>query len=211
MTIKLVAFDLDGTLTVDSLDVWKKLTAKYGLTQEVNEIAKKFFNNECDYETWANEEMDLFIKNGITKEKIEQEIKLSKITPGAIETLEELRKNGMKIALLSGGIDLAFRKIFPSHELFHDLLINKIADGTWIATKYGHGKYKAEGLCYLAKKYGLTLKECAFVGNDINDIETAKVAGLSIAFNPVCDELKCVSHRTITGDMTQILPYILKP
>ena len=68
---------------------------------------------------------------------------------------------------------------------------------------------KALALRKIAEREGISLKECIFVGDYLNDMKIMQEAGLGIAFNCVHEELRKVAQVCIDiKDLREILKYI---
>jgi hydroxymethylpyrimidine pyrophosphatase-like HAD family hydrolase len=68
---------------------------------------------------------------------------------------------------------------------------------------------KADGLKMIAEREGLELKHCVFVGDNDNDIEAIKAAGLGIAFSPKSDKVRQAADVIIdSGDMRDLLLHL---
>lgn len=212
--IRLVAFDLDGTLTESETHVWAGLNERYGTADEAEELAQRYRQGKINYRMWAHEAFMLLINKGMDREGLEETLSSIKLIEGARETLSELKREGKKLALISGSLDLIVRRLFPESP-FDEEHINQVSveeDGSLSlrATPYGDGKYKAQALEKMAQEYGLQLAGCAYIGDNVNDLEVAKVAGLPIAFNPKSEEFKKVCDRVVEEDIRKILPYLLE-
>ena len=69
---------------------------------------------------------------------------------------------------------------------------------------------KATALRKIAEREGLSLKECVFVGDYLNDLKIIREAGMGIAFNCQHDELKKVADVVIDKkDLREVLRHIL--
>jgi phosphoserine phosphatase len=69
---------------------------------------------------------------------------------------------------------------------------------------------KAEALKHIAKRENISLKECVFVGDYLNDMKIMQEAGLGIAFNCQHDKLKKVADVVIEKkDLREVLKYVL--
>ena len=76
------------------------------------------------------------------------------------------------------------------------------------ATEYDM-MHKATALKQIAEKENIQLKDTVFIGDHHNDVEIAKIAGLSIAFCPNDEELRKVADIIIEKrDLREILKYI---
>ena len=70
---------------------------------------------------------------------------------------------------------------------------------------------KADALKKVAKREGISLKETVHIGDHHNDIEIAKIAGLSIAFDCKDDSLRKLADVVIDKkDLRETLRYILE-
>ena len=134
---------------------------------------------------------------------------------GAIETLEELKRRGIKLAVISGSLNIMLEKFIPNYEDYFDYVflsriyfdengqINKIE-----ATEYDMDG-KALALRKIAEREKIDLKECVFIGDYLNDMKIIQEAGLGIAFNCEHDELTKAADVVIEKkDLREILKYI---
>jgi len=133
--------------------------------------------------------------------------------PFAIETLNELRKRGHKLAIISGSLDIVVDHRLSEIEFDH-VLINhiefdsdgRISGGT--PTPYDL-EGKADGLVELCRREGISTSRAAFVGDNSNDVWIARKAGLAIAFNCKSEELRAVCDREATADEMRLIPDML--
>jgi len=119
--------------------------------------------------------------------------------PGVHETFEELKKQGYKTALISGGFkaqadrarcDLRIDHVFAACELFWTDEGNLLHWNLLPCDYEG----KLDFMKLIIKEHGLKPEECAFVGDGKNDIPLAKAVGLSIAFNADPELQKVCTH-----------------
>jgi len=215
MKYKLVCFDLDGTL-IDGLEYsWQVLHDYFKTDEKQREKAKNaFFNKEIDYEDWALHDIMMWYEKGATKQEFLKAIKHLKAVKGAKETLNKLKKTGIKLAVVSGSINFFIDYVFPDFK-FDYLYINRIFFNeqgkidSIKPTKFDF-EHKATALKEIAKKEGISLKECAFIGDHSNDIDIAKAAGFSIAFNCKSEELKKIANIVIKKkDLREVLKYFI--
>lgn len=65
----------------------------------------------------------------------------------------------------------------------------------------------------LADQYGVSLEECAFVGDGSNDIHIAKAVGMSVAFNGEAELRNVSTHAVVqkigSEDFRAVLDYLL--
>jgi phosphoserine phosphatase len=214
---KLICFDLDGTLIDEIIFIWQAIHDAVDTPLEIRRKAMDdFFSKKITYAEWARHDVELWKQKDVTKERLKEIIAPLKLMPGALETIFELKKQGMKIAIISGSIDIALEHVFPNYEeLFDEVYINKLIfneDGTikdLISTKFDL-EHKATALKQIAERDGLSLNECVFIGDHDNDIHVAETAGLSIAFNSKSDKFSQICNHVIDEkDLRLILPLIL--
>jgi len=214
---KLVCFDLDGTLVDDTIFVWQTLHDHFGTDKEERKNALDRYNKkEITYQEWVDHDVKLFNEKGMTRDKLVEAISGLRLMLGAKEAVTELKKKGMKLAVISGSIDIVLEVLFPDHP-FDDVLINRFEfdnEGRLlrgIGTKFDFER-KALGLKQIAEREGFKLDECVFIGDNHNDIQIAEIAGLSIAFNSKSETLSEICDVVIPKDVKDIraiLPFIL--
>ncbi len=211
--IRLIAFDLDGTLVADTVYVWTTLHAYFNTDPKRRRRAKKaFFSKEISYESWFMTDLILLKERGATFDAIQKAFNSMRVAKGAMECLAALRQRGYKLAVISGSLDLVLERFF-SKKLFDHVMINRIsfdqsgriAGGS--ATPYDLDG-KADGLAELARREGLELSQCAFVGDNVNDIEVMRAAGFSLGVYVKAPEVIQAADEVIEGDdLRLVLPY----
>jgi len=219
MRYKLVCFDVDGTL-IDNVEYsWKIFHDFFKVDQARRENAKRaFYNGEISYLEWAQHDLNLWIEKKAKKEDFIKAIENAnlKLMEGALETLKELKKKGVKLAIISGSLSVIVEHFIPNYkEIFDDIYLS------WIdfdeesrirkieATSFDM-EHKATALKEIAERENLKLEECAFVGDHDNDLKIAEEAGLSIAFNAHSEELKKVADVCIEKkDLREVLKHVL--
>jgi phosphoserine phosphatase len=211
----LVAFDVDGTL-IDHDEgkvVWQLLNRRFLGEDSVNDERLRLFRQgELSYAEWVALDVQGWQEKGATETEVRAALAGLRPVAGARETLAELGRRGYRLALISGTIDIALDHCLPDLEI-DEVYLNRLhfaADGSiagWEATPYDMDG-KARCLAEIAARRGLSLERSAFIGDHLNDVAVARVAGFSIAWNPRSPDLEATATVTVRGDdLRSILRY----
>jgi len=213
MKYKLVCFDLDGTIIDDIEYIWYTLHKHFGVDFSlVEKWHKMFLEGKVTYEQWFAEDIVWWNRAGARKKDFFDAIEKLKLMDGARETMSELKKRGVKIAIISGSLNIVVEHFFPK-DYFDNVFINEIyfdhkgkISGHKV-TPYDF-KHKATGLKFIADKEKIPLSECVFIGDHINDIEAVKLAGLGISFNSKSKELDAAADVIVQRNLLMILDHL---
>lgn len=216
---KLVCFDVDGTLVDNIIFSWQLFHDYFKTDKEKrNKVKEKFYNQEISYLDWANHDINMWVEKKAKKQDFFNALKENnvKLMKGARETLNAIKKQGIKLAIISGSLNFILEYVLPDYkEYFDDVFLSYIdfdkeGNITKInATEYDMAK-KADALKLIAKRENIPLKECVFIGDHHNDIMIAKEAGLAIAFDCKDEGLRKVADVVIEKkDLRETLKYIL--
>ena len=215
---KLVCFDVDGTLIDNLTFSWEVFHNHFGCDSKKREQARnKFFSGAITYLEWANHDIGMWIEKGVTKKDFQDAIRGLKLMEGAVETIHTLKKAGLKLAIISGSVDIILETLLPGYKkLFDDvyfshLIFDEMGKLTGAKVTEFDMIKKADALRAIIKREGYSLRECVHIGDYLNDVEIAKIAGLSIAFNCSDETLRKTASVVIEGkDLRKVLPYILE-
>jgi HAD superfamily phosphoserine phosphatase-like hydrolase len=215
-TQKLIFFDLDGTL-VDGLEyIYQHLWEYFGIDKARPKAAlQRYLRGEITYPEWIAHDVALFQEVGATKASILEAVQVLYPMEGVFEVLETLSRRGHKLFVLSGSMDLLVGAVLgDGATFFEDIFINRyIFDDRGhivraIPTKYDM-EHKATCIKDMARKYDVDIEDCIFIGDNINDVDAALVAGTSIAFNCKSDKLvQAATHHVASNDLRDILQHI---
>ncbi|MCF2136253.1 MAG: HAD family phosphatase [Candidatus Thorarchaeota archaeon] len=210
MTIRLVVFDADGTLTTHS-SIWWRLHQEFGTTKEGREYYDKFFAGEIDYDTWAD--LDVGLWKGQPVEAVERVVRETDLVTGAKEAVTVLKEAGFETAILSGGLDFLANDIAKRLGIDY-VLTNRLDHHNGVLTgsvesHVGWGD-KKRAIRQIVDHFGVRLEETAFVGDGRNDISVMSVVGFAIAFMPEDEEVAQAADVVVREhDLRAILPFLI--
>jgi phosphoserine phosphatase len=204
----MVVFDLDGTLTtVDSL--WRYLHEAFGTWEQGRATAQRYRDGEISYKEWA--EADAKHWAGAPMPKVNTILNGIHYRDGAQYVVNELRRRGMKIVILSAGLSILADK--AARELGADLAV-----ANELQTNDGHltGEIdvkvavnsKDQIVKEIAAGFGFPLSEVALVGDRAFDLSNDEC--LKIAFMPQDEGARRQAHHIVeTEDLRAILQYLI--
>jgi HAD superfamily phosphoserine phosphatase-like hydrolase len=210
--IRLICFDLDGTLISKTIFIWSTLHEYFKTdAAERKRAHDDFFAGKMSYADWFATDLRLLSARGADRPGMLEALAALRPSPGAKEVLLELKKRGYRLGVISGSLDFVLEHFFDP-DLFDHILINKIdfdssgkiAGGT--PTPYDLVG-KADGLVELARRENLGLSQCAFIGDNFNDLAVMKIAGFSIGVNVNSHKVTDTADLIIeSDDLRKILP-----
>jgi len=226
--IKLIFFDMEGVIFDSGFvekrpkvaaSVWSILSTSLGEEARKAEdtSTNMWINGKFRSQLeWAEHVIEnIHRKHKLTKKKFYEVIDNVPFMHGTKETFSELHKRGYLTAIISGGFknqadraakELKVRHIFAGTEYFFDDKTGELIGWNILPCDY---EGKVEFMKLLMREYRFESKDCAFVGDGVNDIPLAKEVGLSIAFN-ARKELQEVTTHSISQekkDLRAILKY----
>ena len=215
MAINLICFDVDGTLIDDedgTSNIWRQIHIYCGDEGLNDQRFDEFMRGDITYAEWVDLDIGDWQAEGVTEEMMLSAVSQLQLMNGARETAFELVRRGYRLAVISGSLNIGLDNLFPDHP-FRPVFINRVffhENGEishWEATPFDL-EHKSLALHELAAEEGLSLDECAFIGDNFNDIDVARAAGFSVAFNCKSPELETVASEVIhEKDLRKILPF----
>lgn len=221
---RLVAFDLDGTLLQGPGYIWSWKLVWHFLKYDDSVRAKlmaEYLNVHKHkrrgwYKQWCDEAAKKFRKAKLRRSDFAEITKNLTPVDGLYEVIRTLKHKGMKLAIISGGIDVFLEEKIPDFNQFFDyVFINKFRfdkNGFFSgvdATRYDfEGKYTAvEEMCM---REGYDIQQTVFVGDGFNDEFVIGRVGKTIGFNASGVLMAQNANVTIQDkDLRSILPHII--
>jgi len=204
--IKLVAFDLDGVL-VDGGGSWIQVHKGLGTYEKSRKNSLEYFSGRITFEEWAHRDVKLW--HGTSIDDLKKILYSSELMPGIDETLGALKKR-YKLAIISGGLKILAERLADKYDMDYvygnELLVSegRITGISHTVDFDSKGKILEE----IAADLGIDCKQCAAVGDYLNDIPMFKVAGFSVAFNPKNDEVAESADKVVyEKDLRKLLDY----
>ena len=202
--IKLVCFDVDGTL-VDG-NSWWMLTKALGCSSEKT---ISIFNQAKEGKISFREGERLFTKifqesGNNTKEFINNFFESIDVKPEAKDLISYLKQKGYLIYLISGGIDMYVNSITRKlgvDGFYANSSLEFDKEGILQRIHYRENQkgVKAEQLQELIRKIGIDMSHVVFIGDSDNDINVFKATKQGIAVSTSDEELKKVSWKSVNS------------
>ncbi|NMC50591.1 MAG: phosphoserine phosphatase SerB [Desulfovibrio sp.] len=180
---RLVAFDMDSTLI--AAEVIDELAKEAGVGGDVAAITESAMRGEIDFKQSLRKR--LMLLRGLPASTLDAVAERIPMTDGAERLINNLKRFGYKIAIISGGFTYFGRRL--KERLGIDFLFAnelEIQDGRLTGNVVGDivdAAKKAEILTGLAAREGLSLQQVIAVGDGANDLPMLNLAGLGIAFH----------------------------
>ncbi len=210
-TYKLALFDLDGTLTQERSS-WEYIHRRLGVWEgNAERFQEAFLRGEIDYNRFCR--LDAGIWKGMKVSVLEEILRGIPCYDGIRDFLGFLRLRGMKLGIISSGLALLAERIKKEFD-FDYAVANAlgVADGILtgeidIRVQYDR---KGEWAREAQRFFGAAPAEVLAIGDSTGDIEMFRMAGLSIAFNPLSSRLKSSATFSIhSTDLRDLIPPLI--
>ncbi|MEM3851941.1 MAG: HAD-IB family phosphatase [Methanomassiliicoccales archaeon] len=208
--VKAVLFDMDGVL-VETRSSWVAVHNYFGVDNEYN--LRRFWNHEIDEMEFVRSDVELWkkAKSDVTIEDIRDILSKVKLMPGADTTVRELRRKGIKTAIISGGIDLLANRVATELNMDACLANGLCSTNDGHLTGEGivrvHIRDKSVAAANLLETMGIDRKECIAVGDSRTDIPLFRFCGRSAAFRPDTNEV-AEEAGAVINELTDLLRVI---
>ena len=161
-----------------------ELAREMGVYKQVAELTEQAMQGKLPFK----ESLPLRLKllKGLTQAQIDAVKSRIKLTKGARELIQTLKKQGHLTAIISGGFDVLALPL--QKELQIDFLAinqlklkNGVFDGNCLEPIIDT-QAKADSLIHFAKNAGIDLENTVAIGDGSNDAQMLKASGFGIAF-----------------------------
>jgi phosphoserine phosphatase len=180
---RLVFFDMDSTLV--DMEIIDEMAQRAGVFKEVSRITEKAMRGDIDFEESLTQRVALL--KGLKVEELEKVRNEMKLSEGAKDLVDTLKRLGFKLGLVSGGFDyfsdflrekLGLDFSYANHlEIKNGILTGKVLG------KIVDNTYKAKIVNMVSSEEGVLLDQTVAIGDGANDVLMLGQAGLGIAYN----------------------------
>ncbi len=211
MRFRLALLDMDGVL-VDTPSSWVTVHRHFGVDNSGN--AKLFYEGKIDQLEFMRSDIMLWkaVKRDVSLKDLEELFSTVPMMPGCRETIAALKRQGMRTAIVSGGIDILAERIASATGIDTAVANGLEADSNGLLT--GEGilrvdiKDKSKCASQIMREAGVGKDECIAVGDGPSDLSLFRSAGRCIAFNPWNSSIEAEADFVVrTKDLREILKF----
>ena len=182
MKYRLALFDVDSTLIEQEVIDLLAQRTPYG--DRVSEITRRAMAGEIDFDSALKERVSLL--RDLPESIFDDVISEITFSPGALELIAFLKKQGVLVGAVSGGFINILEKLFKRISLDY-LSANslEIQNGLLTGRTLGpiiNRRAKAEALSHFAEISGVSMRETIAVGDGSNDVDMITLAGLGVSY-----------------------------
>ena len=205
---RLVFFDMDSTLV--DMEIIDEMAQRAGVFKEVSRITEKARRGDIDFEEALVQRVALL--KGLKVEELEKIRNEMKLSEGAEDLVETLKRLGYKLGLVSGGFD--YFANFLKEKLGLDFAFaNQLEIKNGVLTGKVLGKildntYKAKIVNMVSSDEGVLLDQTVAIGDGANDLLMLGQAGLAIAYNAK-EKLERAANMSLGRARLKNILYIL--
>ena len=208
--LRLAIFDLDGTLK-QARDPYVFLHTRLGTLEASESFFADGFAGKIGYDEWLR--LDAALWKGIPVTAMEAHFREDPYLPGAVDTVNALRARGVKLALVSTGIqihaemvaeELGFDRIVANYIFARD---GVISGETRVGVPEGG---KGQVVAALMEEFGAQPQDCLAVGDTRSDADMFRRVGVSVAVCPNHDSARLAATLVLEEpDLTPVVPWLI--
>ncbi len=211
--VRLAVFDMDGVL-VDAESSWVLVHEHFGTNND--DSLRAFLRGEIDDLEFIARDVARWrrARGEVRWEEVRDVLDSAPLVPGAVETLRRLRAEGVRTAIVSGGLRHLAQRVADAGGVDIVYANDVEVDTNGLLTGIGRAPVplleKASVMERIQRELGVGPQETAALGNSHIDIPMFRLAGVSIAFNPVDERTAMAATHVIRGrDLRAVLPVLL--
>jgi len=182
-----VVFDCDGVL-VDAVSSWRTLHEAFGTDNALN--LTRFIRGEISDVEFMRSDIQMWkaVRNPIHQDELFRSYAGVKLMPGARETVQRLKDEGVFVAIVSAGVDLFVSSIASMLDVDDWIANGFIFDDDGFLTDEGvcrlHASGKGDVITRLLEMNNLNPEACVSVGDSEMDLSMQVEGSRFIGFNP---------------------------
>ena len=205
---RLIFFDMDSTLV--DMEIIDEMAQRAGVFKEVSRITEKAMRGDIDFEESLTQRVALL--KGLRVEELEKIRNDMKLSAGAEDLVDTLKRLGFKLGLVSGGFDyfsdFLREKLGLDFSYSNQLEIKNGALTGKVLGKIVDNTYKAKIVNMVSSEEGVLLDQTVAIGDGANDGLMLGQAGLGIAYNAK-EKLERVANMSLGRARLRNILYIL--
>jgi len=208
--LRLAIFDLDGTLK-EARDPYVYLHSRLGTLAASDAFFADGFAGKISYAEWLR--LDAALWKGTPVATLQALFRENRYLPGAEETVRALKRQGVRLALVSTGIqihaemvaqELGFDRVFCNYVYATDGILN---GETRVGVPEGG---KGAIVDALLAEFGVAPSEALAVGDTRSDADMFRRVGVSVAVCPNHEAARQAASLVLEQpDLTPIVPWLI--
>ena len=212
MALKLVVFDMDGTL-LRPKSSWQLLHDHFGTDNR--EMLARYLRHEVSDTEFVARDLELWAaanSGPVDAATVNRALDRAEPLPGAAEAVTGLHAAGVATAIISGGIDYLAQKLAAEWNMA-EAHANPLFDTPQGLQAKIHvsGHAKASVMRDVMARHGVSRDEVAAVGDTVVDLDLFALAGTSVAVNTSDGRvIEAATHHlpseTLDGLLELLLP-----
>ena len=206
MPLRLAFFDLDGTLKRER-DPYVYLHRCLGTWEACQAYLARGLAGEIDFDEWLH--LDVGLWKGTSRAAMEDLLQRTPSLPGARETVAALKQAGVRLVLVSTGLDvhagmvqreLGIDRAYANQVLFRDGLVS--GQARTVVREGGKGEIVAR----VQAELGVPPEDCLAVGDGTSDADMFPLVRVGVAINDPSPRLRAAAHLVIEeADLSGLL------
>lgn len=211
--VKAVFFDMDSTLIQEeSIVTIAQLAEEASVLEKIARITESAMAGELDFTQAFYARLALL--RGIEKEKIDALVGQLTLNTGIQFTLSQLRQQGIKLFLVSGGFTIfansLVKKLQMDQAFAHELdFSGGTLNGSIVGNQVVDGAAKKRWVQSKAQELGISSEEICCVGDGANDIAMLDWCGTGVGYQPKTVVKQHIQALNARGDHRFLLPLLL--